>query len=280
MADTLTTDEFIDFVSQSGLVPPALLDSYQTGRPGTSSGPMAADALARMLVAEKLLTTFQANQLLKRRFRGFFIADKYKILRYLGRGGMGSVLLCEHLILQRLVAVKLMNAALDAAPGAAERFVREARAAASLDHPNIARVFDVDRAEQGPYIVMEYVDGVNLHELVADHGQLSIARAAHYIRQAAAGLGHAHERGLVHRDIKPANLMLDRSGTIKLLDLGLARFFDTGKNGNVTQHSDQKGVLGTTDFIAPEQAMDSATADIGPISIVWAARFISCCCGV
>jgi phosphate ABC transporter phosphate-binding protein len=262
MADVLTTDEFIDFVSQSGLVDSSWVETYRLRLRTLDPAQTAPDAIARMLVAEKLLTPFQAKQLLKRRFRGFFISGKYKILLFLGHGGMGRVLLCEHLMLQRLVALKLMNLSLDAAPGAIERFLREARATAAMDHPNIARVFDVDRSEQGPYMVMEYIDGINLHELVAEHGQLAIDRAANYIRQAAAGLQHAHEAGLVHRDIKPSNLMLDRSGTIKLLDLGLARFFDTGKNGNVTQQFDAKGVLGTTDFIAPEQAIDSSTADI------------------
>ncbi len=262
MADVLTTDEFIDYVSQSGLVAPSWIETYKDRLRALDPAQSAPDALARMLVAEKLLTPFQAKQLLKRRFRGFFISDKYKILLFLGHGGMGRVLLCEHLMLQRLVALKLMNLALDTAPGAVERFLREARATAAMDHPNIARVFDVDRSEQGPYMVMEYIDGVNLHELVAEHGQLAIDRAVNYIRQAAAGLQHAHESGLVHRDIKPSNLMLDRTGTIKLLDLGLARFFDSGKNGNVTQQGDPKGVLGTTDFIAPEQAIDSSTADI------------------
>ena len=91
---------------------------------------------------------------------------------------------------------------------------------------------------------------------------LAIDRAAHYIGQAACGLQHAHEAGLVHRDVKPSNLMIDRSGTVKLLDLGLARFFDADKSDNLTGNLDPEAVMGTVDFIAPEQAMQSSTADI------------------
>ena len=262
MADELTNDEFLDLLSQSGLVSSTLFDTYQARVRAADPSQTTAQAIARALIADKVLTPFQAKQLLRRRFRGFFIDDKYKILLPLGQGGMGRVLLCEHLMLQRLVAVKLMNLDFDPSGNSVDRFLREARAAASMDHPNIARVFDVDRCDQGPYMVMEYVDGSTLHQLVAEHGQMAVERAAHYIKQAAAGLQRAHEAGLVHRDIKPSNLMLDRTGTIKLLDLGLARYFDNDKNGNVTQQNDARGVLGTTDFIAPEQAMDSTTADI------------------
>ena len=215
------------------------------------------------MLAEHLLTPFQAKQLNERRHRGFFLSEKYKILDFLGQGGMSRVLLCEHLLLQRLVAVKILNKSLDKFPGAAERFLREARASASMDHPNIARVFDVDRTGLGPCIVMEYVDGTNLHDMATKREPLAVGRVAHFISQAATGLQQTwHLAGLVHRDVKPANLMLDRTGTVKLLDLGLARFFDPTRTDNLTQEIDATCIIGTADYIAPEQVMESSSADI------------------
>src|SRR5262249_7673851 len=151
-----------------------------------------------------------------------------KLLEHLGTGGMGTVYLCEHLILQRLVAIKMVHLAADSDSSTGNvlvpRFHREARAVATLDHPNIVRVFDVDRLGDNPFMVMEYVDGTNLHALVSRRCQLTAERAAAYIRQAAAGLEHAHQAGLIHRDIKPSNILLDRHGAVKIVDLGLARF--------------------------------------------------------
>src|SRR5262249_36867341 len=108
----------------------------------------------------------------------------------------------------------------------------------------------------------EYVDGTNLNQLVKAHGPLAIDRAVDYVRQAALGLQYAHEQGLVHRDVKPGNLMLHRAGSVKLLDLGLARFHDAAKNEKLTEKFDDKIVLGTADFIAPEQVVNSSAVDI------------------
>jgi eukaryotic-like serine/threonine-protein kinase len=221
------------------------------------------------LTDQGLLTPFQSRQLLAGKSRGFFLENKYKVLDLLGFGGMGQVFLCEHLMLQRLVAVKILQqAALDSTTGgraiALERFVREARAIAALDHPNIVRVYDMERSGAVAFIVMEYVDGTNLHQIVTQTRPLAVDRAAHYVSQAAAGLQHAHEHGLVHRDVKPGNLLLDRSGIVKLLDLGLARFRqDVGRNDNVTaRYHEQQAVVGTADYMSPEQGVDSNAVDI------------------
>lgn len=258
---TAAVADFLDALEKSGLLGDDTLGIVRR-RAETEQAPLGSEILAKHLLEERLLTRFQAKQLLAGRHRGFFIAEKYKILELLGEGGMGRVLLCEHVLMQRLVALKLMQGAVERHTTALDRFLREARAAAALQHPNIAQVFDVDRSERGPYIVMEYIDGTDLHRLTAKHGALPIERAVHYTRQAAAGLQHAHEAGLVHRDVKPLNLMLDRSGTVKLLDLGLARFFDAEKNDKLTQQHDVSAIIGTADFIAPEQALESSTADI------------------
>lgn len=262
MTAPITVDEFFTLVDRSGLLPPDRINAFIERLRSTEPNLTTSEAIARQMVRERLLTPFQARQLLRGRHRGFFLTEKYKILELLGEGGMGRVLLCEHLMLNKLVAVKLLQMNSAQQPGAVERFLREARAAAALDHPNIVRVFDVDKAGTTPFMVMDYIDGTNLHQLVAEHGPLTIERAADYIRQAALGLQHAFENGLIHRDIKPGNLLLDRNGVVKMLDLGLARFFDAGKNENLTQKFDEKSVLGTADFIAPEQAMNSSKVDI------------------
>lgn len=252
-------DDLFRLIERSGLFEPKL---FEEQRQRFRDSSFTVSSILAQMLKERLLTPFQAKQLSERRHRGFFLSEKYKILDFLGQGGMSRVLLCEHMLLQRLVAVKILNKSLDKFPGASERFLREARAAASMDHPHLARVFDVDRTSLGPCIVMEYVDGTNLHDLATKRQPLDIHRVAHFIRQAALGLQHAHLAGLVHRDVKPANLMLDRTGTIKLLDLGLARYFDPTRSDHLTQEIDASCIIGTADYIAPEQVMESSSADI------------------
>jgi serine/threonine protein kinase len=217
--------------------------------------------LADALVRDGVLTRFQAEQLLAGRRRSFLIGGKYKVLDRIGIGGMASIYLCEHATLRRPVAIKVLPDALAEDSTARERFRREARAAAALDHPNIIHAFDVGQDGTLAYLVMEYVEGINLQELVERRGRLEVARACHYVAQAALGLEHAHQAGLVHRDVKPANLLLDRGGTIKLLDLGLARFSNDEKD-KLTQEHQHGAVLGTADYLAPEQAVDCSSVDI------------------
>ena len=262
MSPPITAHDFLSLVEQSGLLHEGVIARYRELTQSGAAAERTSGAISRALVAEGMLTAFQAHKLAKGRFRGFFLGEKYKILEQIGEGGMGRVLLCEHLILRRLVAVKLMTLSSDLFPGAIERFLREARASAALDHRNITRVFDVEQTQAGPCMVMEYIDGTSLQDLLQRHGPLSIERTAHYVAQSAAGLQHAHEAGLVHRDVKPGNILLDRSGTIKLVDLGLARFFETGKDEGLTQKFDDNAVLGTADYIAPEQAVNSSRVDI------------------
>src|SRR5262249_3190760 len=159
-----------------------------------------------------------------------------------------------------------------------ERFYLEARAIAALDHPNIVRAHDVDNDGKLHFIVLEYVDGNNLHDIVRKHGPLSPLRAAHYIQQAAAGLQHAHEAGLVHRDIKPGNLLLDRSGTVKLLDMGLARFFHEELDARL-KNQEVGNTLGTAEYVAPEQ-VDYSLVDIRADIYSLGASFYYCLTGV
>jgi phosphate ABC transporter phosphate-binding protein len=268
MSTPVVLGPFLESIVRSGLLSAEMLRPY-ADLEDPPDAPNANRGLTARLIKDRLLTPFQGRQLLAGRTSGFFLANKYRVLELLGTGGMGHVFLCEHLLLQRLVAVKVLQRA--AASGthggmgaAVERFLREARAVAALDHPNIVRVFDMERVGNVPFMVMEYVEGASLHQIVTKSGSLTPARAAHYGRQAAAGLQHAHEHGLIHRDIKPGNLLVDRSGTVKILDLGLARFLrDVARNADVTaRYDDNKSIVGTADYMSPEQAMNSPTVDI------------------
>jgi hypothetical protein len=184
---------------------------------------------------------------------------RYRVLQPLGAGGMGTVYLAEHRLLKRPVALKVLRAGTLATPDAVARFRREWESAARLTHPNIVAAHDAEQVGALHFLVMEYVAGTNLHDLVGRDGPLPVARACDYVRQAALGLQHAHERGLVHRDIKPSNLMLTPEGTIKVLDFGLARFAQTPHAGGLTETG---VVMGTPDFMAPEQAQSTSTVDI------------------
>jgi WD40 repeat protein len=186
--------------------------------------------------------------------------ERYRIVRLLGVGGMGAVYEAEHLVLHRPVALKVIKRAYTASPDALERFRREVRTAARLSHPNIVTTHDAEDAGETHFLVMEYVDGTDLGRLVQERGLLPVAETCEYIRQAALGLQHAFEQGMVHRDLKPHNLMLTLDGRVKILDFGLARF--------ASEAADAAGltstgiVLGTVDYIAPEQAESAHQADI------------------
>jgi hypothetical protein len=183
---------------------------------------------------------------------------RYRVLRLLGQGGMGAVFLAEHRVLRRLVALKVIKQVYTADPAAVERFRREARAAAQLQHPNIVAAHDADPVGDTHFLVMEYVAGVTLAQLLRERGPLPVAQACEYARQAALGLQHAHERGLVHRDVKPENLMLAADGTVKVLDFGLAALNAERGPDALTSLN---GLMGTPDYMAPEQAEDPRQAD-------------------
>lgn len=190
------------------------------------------------------------------------VIDGFEILSILGQGGMGVVYKARQHSLDRHVALKVIHENLLANRVAIHRFEREAMAAARLMHPNIVAIYQAGKAGNHHYLAMEYVAGTNLQRLVEEGGMFPVDRACRYIRQAALGLQHAHERGLVHRDIKPPNLMVTQDGAlIKILDMGLARL--TANELQAGSQMTQQGVfMGTPDFVAPEQAVDARHADI------------------
>jgi serine/threonine protein kinase len=253
-----TIDDLLDLIRKSGLVDPNRLDDFlQQAGP---EEPPTPKKLLGQLVSAGLLTQFHAEQFLLGKWRGFTIG-KYKVLERLGFGGTGAVYLCEHLVVKRRVAIKVLPTAKAENPAALGRFYREARAAGVLDHPNLVRAHDIDQEGGLHFLVMDYVDGASLQEVVARSGPLDVLRAADYVRQAALGLQHAYESGLVHRDVKPANILLDRQGVIRVADLGLARFFHDEKDP-LTMKYDEKNVLGTADYVSPEQALNSHAVDV------------------
>jgi len=257
MAVVATANEFLSALKNSGILNPQQIADQLAGLPEDAD----ATTLARAFVRAGLITKFQARCLAQGKWRNLIIADKYKILDFLGDGGMGQVFLAEHQLMKRQVALKVPPAKKMSEKGMAERFVREARALAALDHPNIVRAHDLEKWGGLYMLAMEYVDGPNLRDYVSEHGPRPIGQAAHYIAQAAQGLQHAHEAGWVHRDIKPANLLVDPAGVVKVLDLGLA--FLLGDDAeSPTRKFDESNVLGTADYLAPEQAIDSHEVDI------------------
>jgi serine/threonine protein kinase len=256
MAAPASGETLLGLVRKSALVEAKRIDAYVATASDIPDDPKAA---ARQLIRDGLVTHFQANQLLQGKWRGFTFG-KYKVLERLGASANSNVYLCEHLVMHRRVAVKVLPTVRAEDPGALARFHREARAAAALDHPNIVHAFDSDQEGELHFIVMEYVDGFSLQEIVQKHGALSIPRAAHYIRQASTALEYIHERGLIHRDVKPGNLLLDRTGVIRILDLGLARFYHDHLD-ELTQQYDANNILGTADYLSPEQARDSHDVD-------------------
>ncbi len=218
--------------------------------------------LAEEVVRRGWLTKFQARQLLAGKGNAL-VLDQYVLLDLLGEGGMGAVYKAQQTRVDRLVALKLIRPEALKTPGAVERFRREARTVAKLAHPQVVTLHDANEVNGTHFLVMEYIEGIDLARLIEQEGRLPVARACDCIRQAALGLQHAHEKGLVHRDIKPHNLMLSRDGTVKLMDLGLARTADTAEAMATRQQLTGTGMLmGTADFLAPEQAQDARRADI------------------
>jgi len=256
-----TLEKFLELVAKSGLIEETELSSATTTLRDEAGKWKTDDAgvVGNHLVEAGLLTEWQRDKLLDGRYKGFSLG-KYKLLSHLGTGGMSSVYLARHTRMQRQVAIKVLPQSRVEDASYLERFTREAQAVAALSHPNIVHAYDVDNDGNVHYLVMEYVEGRDLQRLVNDEGPLAYQTAADYIAQAAEGLAHAHDAGLIHRDVKPANLLVDSKGTVKLLDLGLARF--SAEDETSLTVANEENVLGTADYLAPEQAINSHQVDL------------------
>ncbi|NQV27841.1 MAG: protein kinase [Rhodopirellula sp.] len=254
---TVSTQQFQQQLIESGLISESELLAA-LGLVPEDARPKDGKQFATWLVKEKKLTAYQAEQLLVGNSRSLVLGN-YVVLDELGRGGMGVVLKAEHRRMDRVVALKILSAAMTDTPEAVLRFQREVKAAARLEHPNIVVAYDADEADGTHFLVMQFVEGTDLSSLVKQKGSLSVDRAVTVVLQVAQGLEYAHSRGVVHRDIKPANLLLGRDGTVRILDMGLARLESAGIDQDQLTGSNQ--IMGTVDYMAPEQAKDTKNAD-------------------
>ncbi len=252
-------EEFFKRLEESGLLNDSMVElkdqMLQTG---------SAEDAAAGLVEQKLLTPFQSKVLVSGEQIPLVVGD-YVVTDSIGRGGMGYVLKARHGRMKREVAIKFLLKSLTDSDDLRRRFEREVEAAAQLDHQNIVTAYDAGVHEGSHFLVMQYVDGEDLSHLVKSSGPLDIPDAVDVIRQAALGLGYAHDRGIIHRDIKPGNLLLDDEGVVRILDMGLARIMpspgDALEGGAQADLTNTGSVMGTIDYMAPEQALDSKSVD-------------------
>ena len=214
----------------------------------TSSPALEAEEFPQGLSPRELALTLKGQLL-----------DHFHLQEFIGGGGMGAVFKALDTTLDRMVAVKVVASQSISSEDLQRRFLVEAQSTARLDHPNIARIHFVGRDRGLPYIVFEYIEGVNLRDLVVNHGPVPLGDALSFTCQIAHALAHAWQKEVVHRDIKPSNILITREGQAKLVDMGLARVHQVGAvNNDLTS----TGVtLGTFDYISPEQARDPREAD-------------------
>jgi serine/threonine-protein kinase len=271
-SSSIDREQFLTNLQQSGLVSPHELAGIRYRHAEVPR----ARSLARVLIAEGVLTRFQAERLLMGRTAGFLLGP-YRVLEQLGRGGMGRVYKAEHRTMERLVALKVLAPELLKTERAVQLFLHEIRAVGQLVHPHIVTAYDANQAGERFYLVLEYIDGPNLDQLVRRQGPLKVGLACDYILQACAGLQCAHKRGMVHRDIKPANILVQRHGAdgspglVKVSDFGLARLASPDVNSRVgltnestsgTILTRENTVMGTPDYLSPEQARSLHKTDI------------------
>ncbi len=219
--------------------------------------------LAKELVQREKLTRYQAAAIYQGKIRGLVLND-YVVLDKLGSGGMGNVYKARHRVNGSVVAIKVMSSASTRSADNVKRFQREAEMVARLNHPNIVRAIEAGSADGLHYFAMEFVTGVDLSNYLKQRGPIPYQQALQCVIQAAQGLDYAHAQGIVHRDIKPGNLFLCENGTVKLLDMGLARLNDPADAAATQAHEGltQTGqVMGTVDYMAPEQALNTRHAD-------------------
>jgi serine/threonine protein kinase len=254
----VSLDEFLENVGKSGLVPPEeLAEAQQSFEPEPHGD--APVRLARRLVQQGMLTTYQARKLLAGATRGFFLGG-YRILQPLGEGGMGKVFLAVNELTFSKVAIKVLppRKAQEEA-GSLQRFHREMELSQRCDHPNVARTIAVGNEGDVHFMILEYIPGMSLFDMVKSerYGPFRVTDAARLFLKVIDGLEAAHQAGLVHRDLKPSNIMITPDGNAKVLDLGLARAL--GEEKGITRVNT---VLGTLDYASPEQLSDATKADV------------------
>jgi serine/threonine protein kinase/formylglycine-generating enzyme required for sulfatase activity len=252
------TATFLAAIHASQLLTPAQFEEVAGWATKTRAD---VTALAKEINRRGWLTAYQIKEIFKGRGRDL-VVDRYILLDLIGEGGMGRVFKAHDSRLARDVALKIIRKERLSHPAAMARFGQEMMALGKLQHPNVVKAFDASQAGDIHFVVMEYIDGMDLTRMIRERGPLPIPEACEYIRQSALGLHHAYESGLVHRDIKPSNILISRDGRqVKLVDLGLARLQEPG--GEAANRVTQEGfVIGTPDFLSPEQARNPGAVDI------------------
>ena len=249
-------ETFLSQLSSSGIVPEEKLKVVVSKKASFADG----EALARDMIKSRLLTKYQAEQILGGKGKSLTMG-KYQILEKIGAGGMGQVYKAFHSNTERVVAIKVILGKGKIEPEVVKRFEREVKAAAKLVHSNIITVFDADQADGRIFMVMEYIKGDDLGEILRKKGQLSVSETVNYILQAARGLKYAHDQGVIHRDIKPGNILVDSSGNVKIVDMGLAKIEIKGDEEESSKLTADLSVMGTIDYMSPEQAESTKDVD-------------------
>ena len=249
-SDSDSPAEFFTILKRAGILAENRLNDIRS-KVLSGEFPIDSTELAKRLVKEKVLTEYQARRLLSNRPGGLIIG-RYIILEKLGSGSMGRVYKAQHRMMDRISALKIIAPEISNNERVVARFQREMRLVGMLDHPNVVRAFDADRDRGILYIAMEYVPGDSLGQRLRSKGPIPPAELVDYAAQAALGLQHAHDRGIIHRDIKPSNLLIGDNRSIKVLDLGLATLMEADEQSSFATAD---GVaVGTIDYMSPEQA--------------------------
>lgn len=226
--------------------------------------PREPNRLAARLVRNGMLTEYQARCALHGLASRLEIG-RYVVLEPLARGSMGRVYRARHRLLDRVVALKVIESSRLTHGEYVARFLREMRLVGRLDHPHVVRALDADQIGNTPFIVLEYVPGMDLGRILAANGPLPPAQVASLGAQAASGLAHAHAHGVVHRDVKPSNLLLGEDGRLRILDLGLGALLDPGLDDHGDFATAAGVVVGTVEYVSPEQAAGLAVDGRGDL---------------
>jgi eukaryotic-like serine/threonine-protein kinase len=258
-----TVPDFLEAVGRSGVLTDHRYRELRSRARGDRlvSNP---SEFAGELVRDGILTEFQSSRLLAGRISSLVIG-RYTLIDRIGTGAMGRVYKARHQLMDRVVALKVISPKRVREQTVVARFLREMKLVGMLDHPNVVRAYDAGLEQNTPYIVMEFLTGETLEVMLQRRGALPWSEVMDFIAQAAWGLAHAHDRGVLHHDIKPSNLLLDAEGTIKILDLGLGGFVETFGEVTSARGVERKVVAGTADYMSPERISGSivdARADL------------------